>query len=136
MFSIRAPQKLMRSSPSTWRYVVNIKSTVKILSISMVFLENMNFKNSRKRPDCNVEDLNYNSCGIIFHAAVIFGLVKYFWLKSFLGCCVMEAFFPMKVERPILPAYHNGVIIWSFSSALVIFYLFKLESEFPLIASC
>ena len=33
----------MKSSPSIWRYVVNVKSTVKILSIFVAFLENMNF---------------------------------------------------------------------------------------------
>jgi hypothetical protein len=33
----------MKSSPSIWRYEVNVKSTVKILSIFMAFLENMNF---------------------------------------------------------------------------------------------
>ena len=33
----------MKPSPSIWHYVVNIKSTVKILSISVAFLENMNF---------------------------------------------------------------------------------------------
>ena len=35
----------MKSSPSIWRYVVNVKSAVKILSIFVAFLENMNFKN-------------------------------------------------------------------------------------------
>ena len=34
----------MKSSLSIWRYVVNIKSTVKILSIIVAFLENMNKK--------------------------------------------------------------------------------------------
>ena len=34
----------MKSSQSIWRYVVNIKSMVKILSILAAFLENMNFK--------------------------------------------------------------------------------------------
>ena len=33
----------MKSSPSIWHYVVNVKSTVKILSIFVAFLENMNF---------------------------------------------------------------------------------------------
>ena len=33
----------MKSSPSIWRYVVNVKSTVKISSIFVAFLENMNF---------------------------------------------------------------------------------------------
>ena len=33
----------MKSSVSIWRYVVNVKSTVKTLSIFMAFLENMNF---------------------------------------------------------------------------------------------
>ena len=33
----------MKSSPSIWRYVVNVKSTVKISSIFVVFLENTNF---------------------------------------------------------------------------------------------
>ena len=33
----------MKSSPLIWRYVVNVKSTVKILSIFVAFLENMNF---------------------------------------------------------------------------------------------
>ena len=33
----------MKSSTSIWRYVVNFKSTVKILSIFVAFLENVNF---------------------------------------------------------------------------------------------
>ena len=36
----------MKSSPSIWRYVVNVKSTVKISSIFVAFLENMNFKSA------------------------------------------------------------------------------------------
>ena len=44
MFSkIRRPQKLMKSSPSIWHYVVSVKSTVKILSNYVAFLENTNF---------------------------------------------------------------------------------------------
>ena len=34
----------MKSSPSIWRYVVSVKSMVKISSIFVAFLENMNFK--------------------------------------------------------------------------------------------
>ena len=35
----------MKSSPSIWcYYVVSVKSTVKILSIFVAFLKNMNFK--------------------------------------------------------------------------------------------
>ena len=33
----------MKSSPSIWFYVVNVKSTVKISPIFVAFLENMNF---------------------------------------------------------------------------------------------
>ena len=33
----------MKSSPSIWRYVVNVKLTVKISSIFVAFLDNMNF---------------------------------------------------------------------------------------------
>ena len=33
----------MKSSPLIWSYVVNVKLTVKILSIFVAFLENMNF---------------------------------------------------------------------------------------------
>ena len=33
----------MKSSLSIWRYVVNVKSMVKILSIFEAFLENVNF---------------------------------------------------------------------------------------------
>ena len=33
----------MKSSLSIWHYVVNVKSTVKILSVCVAFLENMNF---------------------------------------------------------------------------------------------
>ena len=40
---LRRLQKLMKSSLSTWRYVVNVKSTVKISSIFVAFLENTNF---------------------------------------------------------------------------------------------
>ena len=34
----------MKSSRLIWRYVVNVKSTVKISLIFVAFLENMNFK--------------------------------------------------------------------------------------------
>ena len=34
----------MKSSPVIWHYVVNVKLPVKISSISVAFLENMNFK--------------------------------------------------------------------------------------------
>ena len=33
----------MKSSPPIWHYVVDVKLTVKILSIFVAFLENMNF---------------------------------------------------------------------------------------------
>ena len=33
----------MKSSPSIWHYVVSVKSTVKISSIFVAFLENKNF---------------------------------------------------------------------------------------------
>ena len=36
----------MKSSPLIWRYVVNIKLMVKISSIFVAFVENMNFNNS------------------------------------------------------------------------------------------
>ena len=39
----------MKSSPSIWPYEVNDKSTVKILSIFVAFLENVNFMCKRKR---------------------------------------------------------------------------------------
>ena len=42
-FLIR-PQKSTKSSPSIWQYVVRVKSTVKISSIFVAFLENTNFK--------------------------------------------------------------------------------------------
>ena len=37
-------QNLTKCSPSIWRYVVNVKSTVKISSNFVAFLENINFK--------------------------------------------------------------------------------------------
>ena len=43
MFSKKAT-KLTKSSPWIWHYVVSVKSTVKILSIFVAFLENTNFK--------------------------------------------------------------------------------------------
>ena len=36
----------MKSSPSIWHYLVHVKSTVKISSISEAFLENMSFKSN------------------------------------------------------------------------------------------
>ena len=33
----------MKSSPLIWRYVVNVKASVKISSIFVAFLENINF---------------------------------------------------------------------------------------------
>ena len=43
-------QKLTKFSPSIWCYVVSVKSTVKILSIFVAFLENVNFS---KNPNLN-----------------------------------------------------------------------------------
>ena len=45
---LRRPQKLTKSLPLIWHYVVNAKSTVKILSVCVAFFENMNFT-SRQR---------------------------------------------------------------------------------------
>ena len=42
MFSKKA-KNFDESSPYIWRYVVSVKSTVKISSIFVAFLENMNF---------------------------------------------------------------------------------------------
>ena len=40
----RRPQKLTKSSPSIWNYVVSVKLTVEIFSIFAAFFENTNFK--------------------------------------------------------------------------------------------
>ena len=40
----------MKSSPLIWRYVVSVKWTVKISSIFVAFLENMNFNAPRRYP--------------------------------------------------------------------------------------
>ena len=40
---LRRPQKLMKSSPSIWHYLVKVKSMVKISSFFVAFLENTNF---------------------------------------------------------------------------------------------
>ena len=40
---LRRPQKLTKFSLSIWQYVVTVKSTVKISSIYVAFLENINF---------------------------------------------------------------------------------------------
>ena len=40
------PQKLKKSSPSIWHLLHNVKSTGKIWSIFVAFLENMNFNSS------------------------------------------------------------------------------------------
>ena len=36
-------KKATKSSPSIWHYVENVKTTVKLSSIFVTFLENMNF---------------------------------------------------------------------------------------------
>ena len=46
MFSKKA-KKMMKSSSLIWRYVVNFKSIVKISSIFVAVLENMNFNQVR-----------------------------------------------------------------------------------------
>ena len=46
----------MKSTPSIWHLLHNVKLTVKILSIFVAFLENMNFQNSKflsNRFECN-----------------------------------------------------------------------------------
>ena len=47
VFSKKAT-KLTKSSPSIWHYVVSVKPTVKISSIFVAFLENMNFTSAVK----------------------------------------------------------------------------------------
>ena len=42
-YILRRPQKLKKSSPSIRHYLVSVKSTVKISSIFVAFLEIMNF---------------------------------------------------------------------------------------------
>ena len=39
----------MKSSPSIWHYEVDVKSMVKISSIFVAFLENMNFNRFKER---------------------------------------------------------------------------------------
>ena len=43
VYSKKATKKMSKSSPSIWRLLHNFKSTVKISSIFVAFLENMNF---------------------------------------------------------------------------------------------
>ena len=43
MCFLRRPQKLTKSSPSIWQYVVSVKSMGKILTNYVAFLENTNF---------------------------------------------------------------------------------------------
>ena len=45
-------KKATKSSPSIWHYIVSVKSTVKILSIFVAFLENTNFMRSSFLPKC------------------------------------------------------------------------------------
>ena len=45
---LRRPQNLMKSSPSICRYVVSAKLTVKISSIFVAFLENMDFTKAKE----------------------------------------------------------------------------------------
>ena len=48
LYFLRRLQKLEKSSSSFWHYVVSVKSTVKISSIFVAFLENMNLKGMQK----------------------------------------------------------------------------------------
>ena len=56
----------MKFSPSIWRYVVNVKSTVKISSIFVAFLENMNFK-SEKPPGTSKKSILLPKIVLTFH---------------------------------------------------------------------
>ena len=51
----------MKSSMSIWRYVANVKSTVKILSTFVAFLENMNFNPSSNDDKRGFFSLSTNS---------------------------------------------------------------------------
>ena len=49
----------MKSSPSIWHLLHNVKSMVKILSIFVAFLENMNFnKGAEMEQDAKVTQIN------------------------------------------------------------------------------
>ena len=50
----RRPQNLTKSSLSIWQLLDNVKLTVKISSIFVAFLENMNFKTLKTCPLCKV----------------------------------------------------------------------------------
>ena len=76
---------------SIWRYVVNVKSTVKILSIFVAFLENMNFTNykyflicdkRKKRSVRNRRALKFLSQSLSFISGEPIGFCYYNVLKK------------------------------------------------------
>ena len=90
---LRRPQNLTKSSLSIWRYVVNLKSTVKISLTFVTFLENMNFnceiwgKSVTSEWDWShygaAEDLNYYHMQLIIETTAKF---------TYLNCKILAWF--------------------------------------------
>ena len=58
-FFEEGPKKLTKSSPSILRLLNTVKLTVKILSIFVAFLQNMNFTHLLHKSDQNLNSNNY-----------------------------------------------------------------------------
>ena len=56
----------MKSSLSIWHYVVSVKSTVKILSIFVAFLENTNFNIPKSKWRSEVPHSNFKNIHFAF----------------------------------------------------------------------
>ena len=82
----RVLQKFEKKSLSIWHYVVIVKSTVKILSIFMAFLENMNFKE---------EHVYHTKCNFKIRNSRNIYLVNWFKYKYFE--LIKHEFFPLNL---------------------------------------
>ena len=95
MFSKKATKKLTKSSPLIWHLLHNVKSRVKISSIFVALLENMNFTNFFicRGFFCDDENLRHpyveelistHACAAIWIAAVLFLVIfrRYLFFKN------------------------------------------------------
>ena len=61
MCFLRRPQKFTKSSPSIWHLLHNVKSLVKIFSIFVAFLENINFTMGLGNPVLDIKSWNFKT---------------------------------------------------------------------------
>ena len=110
---LRRPQKLMKSSLTIWHLLHNVKLTVKILSIFVAFLENMNFNLKR--------------------VETIFAIGRQMQSRTFLNWCQLIALM-LIIGVCLMFFYERKVCKYRLSHTLLIFFHWWLPDDYLMMA--